>query len=42
MLKKVQGAVVVTATVLAVIAILNRIPMAGDLVQKALNKPANA
>lgn len=40
MLSKVKSAVLVTATVLAVIAIANRIPVARDLVAKAITPPA--
>lgn len=38
MVNKIKGAVIVTATVLAVIAILNRIPGAQDVVSKALSQ----
>lgn len=38
MLDKVKSAVIVTATVLGIIALLNRIPGAQDVVQKALTK----
>lgn len=38
MLNKVKSTVIVTASVLAVIAILNRLPGAQDVVQKALSK----
>lgn len=40
MLSKVKSAVIVTATVLAVIAVAYRIPGARDVVVKALTPPA--
>lgn len=40
MVSKIKSAVIVTATVLVVIAIANRVPMARDLVSKALTPPA--
>lgn len=40
MLSKIKSAVIVTASVLLVIAIANRMPVARDLVAKALTPPA--
>lgn len=39
MLNKVKSAVIVTASVLAVIAVMNRIPVTRDLVAQALTAP---
>lgn len=40
MMSKIKSAVIVTVTVLAVIAIAYRVPVARDMVAKALTPPA--